>query len=386
MPCLNGGKCVEGPKMYRCECAPGYRGADCQFEIDECAANPCPRGMECVDLVGTFDCRCPPGTFGENCERKHSSCSDGETIHQHGEKWTKLCNTCTCSNGKSACTEDVCSPSNCYDQKSDVNCTCVTKLDADCITPPCGPWGECLRKEALSSEETCLPDAENEQLSKDCAKLVIAFERLSLPQGTYVESICEEFLRLTLSQTYTKSNELRLKCSRSNVNSNINILNVSVFSRLNAAHVALELAKTFNFLSSRDNILHSLSRGVINVTVERHTRTSQLTQSQIDSSFLIPLAGGTASLALLLLFILIIFAYKRRQKAEDLGPEIYIRNIYTKKKNVFQKTVEKNTNRERSISKGDPQCELLDPNMYFDEPVKKKFMPIMLGARDDLVV
>ena len=96
---------------------------------------------------------------------------------------------------------------------------------------------------------------------------------------------------------------------------------------------------------------------------------------------MIPLAAGTASFALLLLFIVVICAFKRRRKAEELAPEIF----FTKKKNIFQKTCEKNTNRERGLSKGDPQCELLDPNMYFGGS-EKKFLPVILGPRDEIVV
>ena len=97
---------------------------------------------------------------------------------------------------------------------------------------------------------------------------------------------------------------------------------------------------------------------------------------------MIPLASGTASLALALLLILLLYAYRRRRKPEQLAPETF----FTKKKNeLFEKnSYEKNTNRERSISKGDLCCELLDPNMYIDGPACKKFMPMILGsARDD---
>ena len=65
---MNSGKCVEGPKMYHCECQAGYHGANCQFEVDECAAIPCPKGMDCIDMIGTFKCKCPLGRSGKNCE------------------------------------------------------------------------------------------------------------------------------------------------------------------------------------------------------------------------------------------------------------------------------------------------------------------------------
>lgn len=299
----------------------------------------------------------------------------------------------------------TCAPSNCFGQSTSSNCTCVKKLDADCITPPCRAWGECAQKVAQrGGRDVCMPDTGSEGLSANCAKVVIAFHILLLPKGTYLESICEEFRYLTLSQQHhgdededASSSGVTLRCSRTKIRgTGVNLLNVSVHTtRRVAPHVALQLAKNFNAMSSRDvvgdarkhrmlsgDVLYKLSGAVVNVTVERYTHTSQLSQDQDGHAFMVPLASGTASLAFVLLLILLLYAYKRRQKAEQLAPETF----FTKKKNqlfVEKCGYEKNTNRERNISKADPYCELLDPNMYIDcsPPSCKKFMvPMMLGG------
>lgn len=272
----------------------------------------------------------------------------------------------------------------------------MKKHDADCITPPCREWGECVNNLPYKGgPELCTPDIGSEGLSATCAKVVIAFQVFLLPTGTYLQSICEEFRFLTLSQRDV-SVEVTLRCSRTKISSGVNILNISVHTtHHNAPHIALQLATKFNSMSSSDvvrksdatyrmsnDVLLQLSRSVVNVTVERHTHTSQLSQSVDGRALMIPVASGTASLALVLLLILLLYAYRRRRKPEHLTPETF----FTKKKNeLFEKSsYEKNTNRERSISKGDLCCELLDPNMYIDRPACKKFMPIILGSmRDD---
>ncbi|KAK5864404.1 hypothetical protein PBY51_015650 [Eleginops maclovinus] len=95
-PCQNGGSCKRrlsvGPDMkteesvpvilvsnhplqpYACSCRPGYAGALCETDINECQPSPCHNGGTCHNLVGGFSCTCPEGFTGMACERDVNEC------------------------------------------------------------------------------------------------------------------------------------------------------------------------------------------------------------------------------------------------------------------------------------------------------------------------
>ncbi|KAM4622047.1 protocadherin Fat 4 [Polymixia lowei] len=95
-PCQNGGSCKRrlsvGPEMktdesvpvilvsnhplqpYACSCRPGYAGALCETDINECQPSPCHNGGTCHNLVGGFSCSCPEGFTGMACERDVNEC------------------------------------------------------------------------------------------------------------------------------------------------------------------------------------------------------------------------------------------------------------------------------------------------------------------------
>ena len=50
--CQNGATCVDdGAGGHMCICSPGYMGASCQTEIDECSPRPCHNGASCTVSV-----------------------------------------------------------------------------------------------------------------------------------------------------------------------------------------------------------------------------------------------------------------------------------------------------------------------------------------------
>lgn len=51
-PCLNGATCSNtGQGSYTCSCRPGFTGASCEIEVNECTGNPCRNGGSCTVSV-----------------------------------------------------------------------------------------------------------------------------------------------------------------------------------------------------------------------------------------------------------------------------------------------------------------------------------------------
>ncbi|KAH9383801.1 hypothetical protein HPB48_025571 [Haemaphysalis longicornis] len=70
-PCLHDGKCQEAPTEagYRCICAPGFSGRDCEKVGEACYPGICGEGR-CVNRpTGGLDCYCPFGRTGLRCEK-----------------------------------------------------------------------------------------------------------------------------------------------------------------------------------------------------------------------------------------------------------------------------------------------------------------------------
>ena len=75
-PCHNGGSCTDGINTAFCDCLPGFQGAFCEEDIDECASNPCRNGASCTDCVASYACSCPTGFSGVHCENNTPDCTD----------------------------------------------------------------------------------------------------------------------------------------------------------------------------------------------------------------------------------------------------------------------------------------------------------------------
>lgn len=75
-PCHNGGSCTDGINMAFCDCLPGFQGAFCEEDINECASNPCRNGANCTDCVDSYTCTCPAGFNGIHCEHNMPDCTE----------------------------------------------------------------------------------------------------------------------------------------------------------------------------------------------------------------------------------------------------------------------------------------------------------------------
>ena len=55
-PCFNNATCTNYFYRAECNCAPGFTGASCIVNIDDCANSPCHRGV-CIDGINDYTCR-----------------------------------------------------------------------------------------------------------------------------------------------------------------------------------------------------------------------------------------------------------------------------------------------------------------------------------------
>ncbi|KAJ8274475.1 hypothetical protein COCON_G00091000 [Conger conger] len=93
-PCLHGAPCEENQGNYTCNCWPGFEGRNCEVDVNECSSSPCLSGGTCIELswkalydteqllpthhhsqedVG-FICTCQPGFEGAFCKEDVNEC------------------------------------------------------------------------------------------------------------------------------------------------------------------------------------------------------------------------------------------------------------------------------------------------------------------------
>jgi hypothetical protein len=73
----------------------GFRGTNCEVNVDDCVQASCPENKVCVDGVNSFDCRCREGFTGDDCTTSIDFCEDNRCQNNA---------TCTSTHGNYTCT------------------------------------------------------------------------------------------------------------------------------------------------------------------------------------------------------------------------------------------------------------------------------------------
>ncbi|NXO35180.1 CRUM1 protein, partial [Locustella ochotensis] len=162
-PCRNGAICRDGAGEYSCFCVPGFQGSNCEIDIDECASRPCRNRATCLNHMDRYECLCAPGYAGVNCDTEIDECASDPC--QNGA----LCSdhvgfyTCTCAPGYEGaqcevdineCESQPCqSNGTCHDLINSYRCDCSDtgfegahcELDIlECASEPCHNGATCL--------------------------------------------------------------------------------------------------------------------------------------------------------------------------------------------------------------------------------------------------
>lgn len=83
-----GGQCLDLGKRLMCRCQPGFSGAHCETNVDDCASSPCRNAGTCVDGINNFTCTCTLGFTSKDCSLRtspcdHFPCLNGGTCYTH---------------------------------------------------------------------------------------------------------------------------------------------------------------------------------------------------------------------------------------------------------------------------------------------------------------
>lgn len=99
------GICIDAINDYYCACHLGYDGQHCEREINECEMlEPCENGATCVDLIADYKCECLPDFGGKNCQTKligclNVNCLNGATCIPLLDERNEHIHICQCSEG-----------------------------------------------------------------------------------------------------------------------------------------------------------------------------------------------------------------------------------------------------------------------------------------------
>lgn len=161
-PCRNGATCVDILNGFSCSCATGYTGARCQTNIDECSPNPCQNSGVCTDGVGSFTCTCSGGFSGNICQNfppqcPTSQCQNGATCIEGLGSYTCACAAgytgTLCQTEINECSSSPCrNGGSCSDAVNGFSCSCapgysglICQTDVnECSSSPCRNGAVCI--------------------------------------------------------------------------------------------------------------------------------------------------------------------------------------------------------------------------------------------------
>ncbi|XP_048585834.1 protein jagged-1b isoform X2 [Nematostella vectensis] len=140
-PCKNGATCVDRVDGFKCVCDAGYQGSLCQVDRDDCASSPCENSATCIDRVDDYECRCAPGYTGVNCDHNINDCGRLNPCQNGGSCIDKL-NGYVCSCRPEFTGVECESPVNkCSSNPCTNNGTCIQGLGIFMCSCPAGFTG-----------------------------------------------------------------------------------------------------------------------------------------------------------------------------------------------------------------------------------------------------
>ncbi|XP_027059482.1 neurogenic locus Notch protein-like [Pocillopora damicornis] len=161
-PCQNGATCVNLQGSYRCDCKSGYNGNKCENDINECSNNPCKNGATCVNLQGSYRCDCKSGYNGNSCENdinecSNSPCKNGATCVNIQGSYRCDCksgyNGNNCENDINECSNNPCkNGATCVNLQGSHRCDCKSGYNGnncendinECTNSPCKNGATCV--------------------------------------------------------------------------------------------------------------------------------------------------------------------------------------------------------------------------------------------------